>query len=180
MEIRIGKSARACAACKREFVHDEELNSLVRLADEGLAREDFCQACWTPDKADGAYSAWSPKFYDPNVAEQQPPEVFSPLRQLFYDAVESEGRIQQAMAFLAAQMLRRQKVFRRIKESDEQDGEVHILLFADRIGNRLIEVRDPNFSYAEMEAARQALLQRLQEIESPPAPETQVEHVESQ
>ena len=180
MEIRIGKSARACSDCRREFVHDEVMTSLVRLEEEGLSREDYCLACWKQEKAEKAYSVWGPKYYDPNVADQQPPEVFSPLRQLFYDAVESEGRIEQAMAFLAAQMLRRQKVFRRIKESDEGDGEIQILLFADRIGNRLIEVRDPNFSYAEMDAARQTLLKRLQEIESPPAPETQVEHVESE
>lgn len=180
MEIRIGKSARVCGGCSREFVHDEELTSLVRRSEEGLFREDYCQACWLAEKAEGAYSVWTPKYYDPQVADQQPPEVFSPLRQLFYEAVEAEGRIELAMAFLAAQMLRRQKVFRRIKESDEGDGEIHVLLFADRIGNRLIEVRDPNFSYAEMESGRQALLKRLQDLESPPAPETQEENVELQ
>ncbi len=180
MEIRIGKSARACTACGREFVHEEEMNSLVRREEQGLTREDYCAACWTPERAEGVYSAWTPKFYDPQVAEQAPPEVFSPLRQAFYEAVEMEDRIGQARAFLAAQLLRRQKVFRRIKESDEADGEVHLLLFADKIGNRLIEVRDPNFSYAEMEAARQALMQRLQELEAPPVEEAQVEHVESE
>lgn len=180
MEIRIGKSARACTACGREFVHEEELTSLVRRTERELMREDYCAACWTDVRAEGAYSVWTPRFYDPKVAEQEPPEVFSPLRQVFYEAVESEERIDQARAFLSAQMLRRQKVFRRIKESDEADGEVHLLVFADKIGNRLIEVRDPNFSYAEMETARQALMQRLQMLEAPPVEEAQVEHVESQ
>ncbi len=180
MEIRIGKSARACTACGREFIHEEELSSLVRRVEQELTREDYCAACWAPERAEGAYSAWTPKFYDPRVAEQAPPEVFSPLRQAFYEAVEMDDRIGQARAFLAAQLLRRQKVFRRIKESDEADGEVHLLLFADKIGNRLIEVRDPNFSYAEMETARQALMQRLQELEAPPVEEAQVEHVESE
>lgn len=180
MEIKIGKSSRACAACEHVFVHDEEFHSLAVIAEDSLAREDYCNACWSPARAASAYSAWTPKFYDPEVAEQAPPEVFSPLRQLFYEAVESEDRIALAKAFLAAQLLRRQKVFRRIKESDEGEGEVHILLYADRIGNRLIEVRDPNFSYAEMEAARQALLSRLQELESPQAPEEQVENARTE
>lgn len=176
MEIKIGKSSRACAACGHLFVHEEEFHSVAIAVDGGLQREDYCCACWAPQRAAEAYCAWTPKFYDPLVAEQEPPEVFSPLRQLFYEAVETEDRTAQAMAFLAAQLLRRQKVFRRIKESDEEDGAVHILLYADRIGNRLIEVRDPNFSYAEMEAARQALLTRLQELETPQTIEEQVEN----
>ena len=71
-----------------------------------------------------------------------------------------------AKGYLAAQLLRRQKVFRLIKESDEDEGESRVSLFADRIGNRFIEVRDPNFSYDELEAGRQALLVRLRELES--------------
>lgn len=167
MEIKIGKSARCCTQCERVFIHEEEVTSLVRIVEGKLEREDFCAACWTPDRAQNAYSVWTPRYYDPQVAEQEPPEVFSPLRQLFYEAVDSTSRVDLAMAFLAAQLLRRQKVFRRIKESDEADGETHILLYADRIGNRLIEVRDPNFSYAEMETGRAALIKRLQELETP-------------
>lgn len=167
MEVKITKAGRACAACDRPFVHDEELRSLVRVLEGQLAREDFCAACWSNDRANGAYSVWSLRFYDPKVAEQEPPEVFSPLRQLFYDAVESEDRIELAKAFLAAQLLRRQKVFRLVKESDDAEGEVRLSLYADRIGNRLIEVRDPNFSYAELEAGRRSLIARLEELENP-------------
>ncbi|HQK76740.1 MAG TPA: hypothetical protein PKZ25_11120, partial [Candidatus Hydrogenedentes bacterium] len=64
------------------------------------------------------------------------------------------------------QLLRRQKVFRLIKEFDTDEGESRIALFADRIGNRFIEVGDPGLSYQELEAGRQALLQRLRELET--------------
>ncbi len=165
MEIRIGKSAKTCETCGREFVHEESLHSLAHFGEEGLLRQDYCASCWNGDIAKKAFSAWTTRFYDPKVAEQQPPEVFSPLRQLFYDASESEERTTLAMAYLAAQLLKRQKVFRQIKESDESDGEVKITLYADRIGNRLIEVRDPNFTFAEMDAARVALLGRLRAME---------------
>jgi hypothetical protein len=171
MEIKISKASKTCFACEHKFEHDETLHSLVRLSEDALLREDYCPACWNSERAKTAYSVWSPRYYDPRVAEAEPAEVFSPLRRLFYEAVEEEDRLEQAKAFLAAQLLRRQKVFRLIKESDEPEGEARLCLFADRIGNRLIEVRDPNFTYSEMEAARKRLVTRLEELENPaPAP----------
>ena len=179
MEIKIGKSAHACSVCLRDFVHDEVLTSVVRIESQVLARTDFCPACWNAECATGAFCVWSPKFCDPKVAEQQPPEVFLPLRQLFYDAVQSEDRDDLAVAYLAAQLLRRQKAFRLIKESDESDGEVKLILFADRIGNRPIEVRDPSLTYEELEKGRRALMDRLSALERP-AVEEESNHVGSQ
>ena len=170
MEIKISKCAKACSACERDFGHEEEFFSRLDLGEEeeGFLRRDFCEACWRKDgTAEKAYSVWSPGYYDPNVVNPQEEEVFSPLRQLFYEAVESEDRAECAKAYLAAQLLRRQKVFRLLKESGESDGEIRLLLYTDRIGSRLIEVRDPNFSYAELDAARQHLLERLRELEAP-------------
>ena len=63
-------------------------------------------------------------------------------------------------------MLRRQKVFRLIKEGDEPVGEGRIALFSDRIGNRLIEVHDPQLSHGELSEGRSLLMERLQELES--------------
>lgn len=179
MEIKISKSSRACSVCAHEFVHDEDLMSMARIANQQLERTDYCQACWSGEAGQGAFSVWSAKFYDPRVAEQQPPEAFSPLRQLFYEALESEERTDMAKAYLAAQLLRRQKVFRLVKESDDTDGEVKLVLFADRIGDRLIEVRDPNLSYAELELGRQALVARLAELENPPVAEETSGNAES-
>lgn len=167
MDIRISKCAHACQATGRNFVHEEEIQSLVRVVDGVLTREDYARDAWKPELGTDAFCVWSAKYYDPKVAEQEPPEVFSPLRQVFYESVESEDRAELAKAYLAAQLLRRQKVFRRIKESDEVDGEVRITLYTDQIGDRLIEVRDPSFTYAELDAARNALLDRLQTLEAP-------------
>ena len=104
------------------------------------------------------------------MADQQAPEVFSPLRRLFYEACASEDRLELAKAFLAAQLLRRQKVFRQIKESGDLDGETRTTLYTDRIGNQFIEVRDPNFTYAELDAARATLLRCLRELEEGVSP----------
>ena len=141
-----------------------------------LVRDDFCEPCWKDVTQPRAFSVWHSKFYDPRVAEQEPPEVFSPLRQLFYECVDSQDRQETAKAYLAAHLLRRQKVFRLIKESDGGDDEISIALFSDRIGNRLIEVRDPNLSHDELEKGRLRLLERLKELEEgAPAAETETE-----
>ncbi|MCF6285397.1 MAG: hypothetical protein L3K26_09435 [Candidatus Hydrogenedentes bacterium] len=165
MNIKISKNAHTCAACEGNFAHEQTLISTVRVLEGALQRKDFCSDCWAAQENKKAYSIWETIYIDPKVKDEQPPEIFSPLRQLFYDAATQESRIEMATAFLAAGLLRRQKVFRRIKESDESDGEVRITLYTDRIGNRLIEVPDPQFTYAEMEEARNILLARLQELE---------------
>lgn len=166
MEIKITKSSRVCAECERPFEHGEEIFSLVRIEEQSFVRQDFDKEHWSPEKAKNAVAAWSTSYVDPKIAEQEPPEVFSPLRQAFYEAAESENREDVAKAYLAAQLLRRQKVFRLIKQFDKDDGEIRVALFADRIGNRFIEVADPNLSYEELENGRQALLTRLHELES--------------
>jgi hypothetical protein len=166
MEFSIRKSARSCEHCAAEFVHGQSIHSAVSFSDQdALARADYCDRCWTATISRAAYSAWTTHFFDPKVADQQPPEVFSPLRRLFYEACASDDRLEQAKAFLAAQLLRRQKVFRQIKESGELDGETRTTLYTDRIGNQFIEVRDPNFTYAELDAARATLLRCLRELE---------------
>jgi hypothetical protein len=140
---------------------------LLRIAEGAFHREDYCDACWNQERTQGAYSTWNHSFYDPKVAELESEETYSPLRQLFYEAIQSEERVVQARAYLAAQLLRRQKVFRLVKEGDAAEEETRILLFTDRIGNRLIEVRDPNFSFRELEAGRVTLIERLQQLEAP-------------
>ena len=167
MNIKISKSSRHCAACENDFTHEQEITSVVRISDGEMVRSDYCRACWDHSEDQKVYSAWTTQYYDPEVAEQEAPETFSPLRQSFYEAVESEDRELLAMAYLAAQMLRRQKVFRLIKGSDKTDDvDATVELFADRLGDRLIEVRDPALTHAELQAGREKLIARLAEIES--------------
>jgi hypothetical protein len=168
MEIKISRSSRRCCASDREFVHEDEIVSLVRYVDGALVREDYAREHWDEAKAKGAYSTWNTRFYDPQVAQQEPEEKYSPLRQIFYEATGSESREELATAFLAAQLLRRQKVFRQVRESEETEEGGKLILYVDRIGNKLIEVRDPNFTFAELESARFRLMDRLMALEAPP------------
>lgn len=165
MDIKIVKSGKHCHSCEMDFTHDQEIHSAVRIADHQFVREDFCAHCWSSVDPNGFYSLWKTAYYDPAVAEAEPPEEFSPLRQTFYEALETEDRLQLAVAYLAAQLLRRQKVFRLIKESDGADGDPKVTLFSDRLGGRLIEVKDPDLTHAELEQGRTALMERLYALE---------------
>ena len=89
------------------------------------------------------------------------------MRQTFYGAVEDSTRKSIAIAYLAAQLLRRQKVFRLIKETKDPDTDASVILFNDRIGNRLIEVNDPSLSHEELDGARHLLMERLTQLEKP-------------
>jgi hypothetical protein len=167
MDIKIGRSAHTCAICEADFVHEQGIHSLVRLVESQFQREDYCGNCWGDEPCKGSYSTWNAQYYDPRVAEQQPEEIFSPLRQTFYGAVEDSTRQSIAIAYLAAQLLRRQKVFRLIKETKDPDTDASVILFNDRIGNRLIEVNDPNLSHEELDEARHLLMEQLTKCEAP-------------
>lgn len=175
MEIRISRSNKRCCASDQDFVHNDEIVSLVRYSEGNLVREDYAREHWSEDLGDGAYSVWTTHYYDPQAADQEPEEKYSPLRQLFYGSQGAENRAAQAVAFLAAQLLRRQKVFRQVRESEETEEGGKLILYVDRIGNRLIEVRDPNFTYNELESARLRLMDELRTLEAGPASEADPE-----
>jgi len=165
MEIKISKSARQCHGCQKAFVHEQRLTSVLQRGTEGWQREDYCAECWSDDRGSTTLCVWSAQFQDPAVLEQQPAEAFSPLRQAFYEAAERTGREAIALAYLAGQLLRRQKVFRFIKQAIDPESEAAVMLFLDRIGNRMIEVHDPNLTTGELERGRVQLLHRLAELE---------------
>ena len=166
MEIRIGKPGRSSALTERQFEHGETVVSVMKVENQQLVRHDFGKPEWADDRATGAIAVWETHYSDPAMAQQEPAEKFSPLRKIFYSVVESDDRVQIAKAYLAAQLLRRQKVFRLVKESDDTDGEMRVALFMDRIGNRIAEARDPHLTYAEMETARVQLMEELTALEA--------------
>ncbi len=167
MEIKISKCRTMCCACDTEFTHQQEVYSRVVVAENTLERRDYCSDCAQNNGSGTVFCAWTIRYNDPRVKETERQETLSPLRRLFYDAAASSERADLARAYLAAQLLRRQKVFRQIKESDESDGAERVTLFLDRAGNRLIEARDLNFSYAELDEAGLLLMEDLRALETP-------------
>lgn len=168
MEIKISKCAAICCACENPFEHEEKVHSMVVSQEDSLERRDYCADCFPKEQEAEVYCAWNVRYSDPKVLEAEQHEAFSPLRRLFYDMALLTERSNLAEAYLAAQLLKRQRVFRQIKESEENDGAERVTLFLDRVGNRLIETRDLSFTYTELDEARVRLMARLQELEAPP------------
>ncbi len=168
MEIKISKSARQCCVSGKAFSHGEEIISLIRVQQGEFVRQDYLPEAWQSELGEGAIAVWTSRYIDPKHDENHAPEEFSPLRKIFYDAVEQNSRPEMAIAYLAAQLLRRQKVFRLVKEYDQPENNAKALLFIDRLNGRFVEVRDPDLSYAELSAAQKELLEKLRSLEETP------------
>ena len=138
---------------------------MINEENDEYVREDFCTVCWA-QRASGwarnSYSFWSTRYVDPAVENEKPPEHFAPLRRVFHESVESENRIEQAVAFITAHLLRRQKAFRLMKEFDNDEEEGSVLVFADKFTQRLVEVPDRRFTAAELRDARRILIERTE------------------
>ncbi len=165
MDIKIGKTSLCCSATGKPFEHGEEVVSVVKLHGPDFVREDYSRTSWSPALAQGAIAIWTTRFIDPKMRVEQTRETFSPLRCIFYNAVSSATRSDLAKAYLAAHLLRRQKAFALVKEFEDEENGERIALFADQLGGQLVEVHDPAFSYAELEEARQALMDDLAKTE---------------
>jgi len=48
---KVERRGGGCAACEKEFVHHETIQSVLEVAEQGLLREDFCVGCWQAGKA---------------------------------------------------------------------------------------------------------------------------------
>lgn len=169
MEIKLRKASAYCLACGKRFQHREKHFSRLNAPDDQeLVREDYCPACWESGRAayvEKTYSFWLSKYFDPSAVSQPDEEVFTPLRSVFYEAVDKEQRVEQAIAYLAAHLLRRQRVFRFVKRFDDTEKEGEMSVFSDRFSGRLAEVPDPGFSMDELQEARRELVQRLEYME---------------
>lgn len=170
MEIRIRKASGHCLACGKKFQHLEKHFSRVNAPDEQeLVREDYCPTCWQNGRAadvEKTYSFWLSKYFDSSAVSQPQEREFTPLRTIFEEATIKEDRTEQAISYLAAHLLRRQKVFRFVRrgaEHAEQEGDVTI--FSDRFTGQLVEVIDPGFSIEELNEARRELVRRLEQME---------------
>jgi len=165
LEIKFRKAGQYCSACGRQFDHLEPHLSMINEENDEYVREDFCTVCWA-QRASGwarnSYSFWSTRYVDPAVENEKPPEHFAPLRRVFYESIESEGRIEQAVAFITAHLLRRQKAFRLMKEFDNDEEEGSVQVFADKFTQRLVEVPDRRFTAAELRDARRILIERTE------------------
>ncbi len=163
MEIEVQKESPHCICCNDAFVNGQKHHSLLRIDGNSFIREDFCEKCWAgrPAAAEGAYSHWETRYRDPASSKATPEGQFMPLLKLCYESIAQEGRNSQATAYVAALVLRRQKVFRFLREEKEASAQRNVLVFADKYNDTQIRVIDPQLTEAELRDVKQRLEEQL-------------------
>lgn len=166
MEINIQKESARCLRCDLEFKHDQKHHSLLKIEGKDFLREDYCAGCWSErsgvDDSERVYSYWETKYQDPAVAKATPTEQFLPLLNLCYESIAKGGPEGEAMAYMCALILRRQRVFRFVRE-EKNDPEPHrsVLVFLDKHNDTQIRIIDPELTDSQLQEVKQALEEKI-------------------
>lgn len=167
MEIQIQRESSRCMLCQEPFAHEQKHYSLLKLSDAVFSREDYCEECWpklSPDNGGASiYSHWQTKYRDPAVARATPEVQFLPLLQFFYEQV-AEGKSGEGFSYVCALVLRRQKVFRFIREEKNDAGKA-ILVFHDKYHDVQVKVVDATLTEGEFRDVKQKLEEFLSQKE---------------
>ena len=163
MEIEVQKESPHCIGCNEAFVNGQKHHSLLRIDANNFIREDYCEKCWAtrPDAVETTYSHWETRYRDPAAAKATPEGQFMPLLKLCYESISQEGREFEATAYVSALVLRRQKVFRFIREEKEASSQRNVLIFADKYNDTQIRVIDPQLTETELRGVKQKLEEQL-------------------
>ncbi len=165
----IRKKAEACVACSREFADKERLYSLLRATEEGLARQDFCQTCYTArDDAEAAQDLFFWHTRQQLVAKKGLAVDFDAVEGLFL-ALEGRGerRLAELRYLLALLLMRKKrlKLVRILRRSDAEgmvmrrprrDEALEVLVF-DLTSERMAELREDLASIFEGAGADEVL-----------------------
>ena len=132
-------------------------------------REDYCEECWpefiSANDGNEIYSHWQTRYKDPAAAKAVPEGQFMPLLKLFYDHLTGDFPGAAAFCYVCALVLRRQKVFRFVREETEKDSDKMVLVFHDKYHDVQIKVPDPKVTDAEFQEVRQKLEAHLSQKE---------------
>lgn len=174
MEIKIQKESARCLKCDAVFQHEEKHHSLLRIEEKEFIREDYCLGCWSErlngkENSDNTYSCWETRYHDPAIARATPLEQFLPLLNLCYESIAEGGPGGESMAYMCALILRRQKVFRFVREEREETGERRsVLVFLDKQNDTQIRIVDPQLTDSGLQEVKLRLEEKIGPDETDP------------
>jgi hypothetical protein len=165
VEIQIQRQSSKCLGCDKPFSHEQKHFSLLKIESSNFLREDYCETCWLkrsqfPSTGE-IYSQWETKYCDPSVAKATPEEQFKPLLDICYESIAQGEPETEAMAYMCSLVLRRQKIFRFIREEKEDSGKRKVLVFTDKYNDTQLRIVDPQLTESQLENTRRALQERL-------------------
>ena len=166
MEINIQKKSSQCLRCETEFQHDEKHHSLLKIEGNDFLREDYCLACWpersAKDGEDQLYSCWETRYIDPSVVRATPQEQFLPMLNLCYESIAGGGADNEALAYMCALILRRQKIFRFVREEKEEaPASRSVLVFNDKHNDTQVRIVDPELTDSQLQEVKLKLEEKI-------------------
>lgn len=181
--VSVRRAGRTCATCESPFADGQDHYSVLSHAAEPdeWVRTDFCLACWEtaverfpthPPASGDIHSLWRTRYTDRDTARRTPVNEYTPLLEICYDALECDSREDQGLAYLAAMVLRRQRVFRLIRAESGGDTPHDALLFYDKVRQAEVRIPDPPLTMDELRTTRRVLQDRLAAVgadATPPA-----------
>ncbi len=161
VEILIQKESSECMKCNKAFAHEQRHHSLLKIEGNTFLREDYCEKCWGNRSElmedTRVYSYWETKYRDPAAEKTIPKEQFIPLLNLCYESIAKDGQEAEAMAYMCALILRRQKIFKFIREDRDNSTGKTMLVFLDKHNDTQIRITDPHLTDSELKDVKQRL-----------------------
>ena len=156
----IKSRSEACTACEKPFLDKQDYYAALTHGQEGYARKDYCDECWTANKDDAeAYSMWKGVFRMPPPPEEealQKETAESLLRKLMEDDDESKINVR----YILTVMLERKKI---LIERDVKTGEngEKIRFYEHRQTGEMFVVPDPALRLDELESVQEEVVLML-------------------
>ena len=152
--------------CNEAFLHGQKHHSLLRIEAANFLREDYCDTCWMEKsfsiESDEIYSCWETRYRDPAVAKATPKEQFIPLLNLCYESIAQGGQDAESMAYMCALVLRRQRIFKLLREEKDESSGRTVLVFSDKHNDTQIRIVDPGLTQSQLEDVRRRLEERVE------------------
>jgi hypothetical protein len=145
---------------------------------EGIAREDYLQAEWTPELAESAMFHWKTKYRKP-APKKEPPFREEHAEELLQDLMERKDAAGANTVYILALMLERKRIL--IERGTLQDVEGGLVrIYEKKDGGETYMIRDPQLSLNQISEVQQEVALELGWIKPPEEPVAQTENTPAQ
>lgn len=118
----VARRSGACSKCQKVLQEQEYYHATLKTASEGFERRDFCQACWTDEDRNEAFSFWQARI--PKKEEKKRLFVDNEvLLDFFRRLTETEEEGRKGFCFVLALILMRKRLLKYVSTEQKPDGE---------------------------------------------------------
>ena len=168
---RLQPRSPLCNGCQKAFADKEDYHTILSLAQEGYARQDVCEECWTkagnPAKRAGALSYWQGTYQMPAPPK---PEALKKedAESLLRKFIDSKDPGHSNVRYILAVMLERKRTLKQ-RDIVEREGEKVLVYEHMRTGETFL-IPDPRLRLDQLGAVQVEVVALLA---PPPVPTPQ-------